>query len=82
LYRNINQTLNNGTVKNILYASLFLLLMNSTFFAQHKDHRFLTSSLDIDQQLKKYKLPGFRVVVFENYRILYSEKFGIKSLDS
>jgi CubicO group peptidase (beta-lactamase class C family) len=43
---------------------------------------FLTDSLHIEQQLEKYKLPGFSLVVFENYKIVYSNQWGLKSVDS
>jgi CubicO group peptidase (beta-lactamase class C family) len=68
------------TFFNTLY---FLLLMTSCqIFAQKKDYSFLTDSLKIEQQLEKYKLPGFSVVVFENYQIVYSHQFGVKSANS
>jgi hypothetical protein len=40
-------------------------IINDKFcvFCSEKDYRFLTNSLDIDQQLKKRKLPVFSVVV-------------------
>jgi len=70
-------------MKTIFYASFFLLLMtSSTIFSQNKDYRFLTDSLKIEEQLEKYKLPGFSVVVFENYKIVYSKQFGVKSMNS
>ena len=70
-------------MKTIFYASFFLLLMTSaTIFGQKKNYRFLTDSLKIEEQLKKYKLPGFSVVVFENYKIVYSKQFGVKSMNS
>lgn len=83
LYRNNNQPINYDTMKTIFYASFFLLLMTSaTIFGQKKNYRFLTDSLKIEEQLKKYKLPGFSVVVFENYKIVYSKQFGVKSMNS
>jgi len=51
-------------------------------FAQKKDYKFLTDSLKIEEKLEKYKLPGFSVVVFENYKIVYSKQFGQKSANS
>ena len=70
-------------MKTISYLSFFLLLMtNFTAFGQKKDYSFLTDSLKIEEQLKKYKLPGFSVVVFENYKIVYSKQFGVKSMNS
>ncbi|WP_278550970.1 serine hydrolase domain-containing protein [Elizabethkingia bruuniana] len=38
--------------------------------------------MKINQQLEKYKLPGFSLVVFENYKIVYSNQFGLKSVNS
>ncbi|MDQ0592995.1 CubicO group peptidase (beta-lactamase class C family) [Chryseobacterium ginsenosidimutans] len=70
-------------MKTIFYTSFFLLLMiSSQVFAQKKDYSFLTDSLKIEEQLEKYKLPGFSVVVFENYKIVYSKQFGVKSANS
>ena len=47
-----------------------------------RDYAFLTDSLNIENQLEKHKLPGFSLVVFENYQIVYSEQFGVKSTNS
>lgn len=70
-------------MKTISYLSFFLLFFaNFQVFAQKKDYRFLTNSLKIEEQLEKYKLPGFSVVVFENYKIVYSKQFGVKSTNS
>ncbi|MBD3906721.1 beta-lactamase family protein [Chryseobacterium sp. Ch-15] len=70
-------------MKTIFNISFFLLLMTSfQAFAQKKDYNFLTDSLNIEEKLKKYKLPGFSVVVFENYKIVYSKQFGQKSANS
>jgi len=70
-------------MKTISYISFFLLFFTSfQAFAQKKDYRFLTDSLKIEEQLGKYKLPGFSVVVFENYKIVYSKQFGVKSMNS
>ena len=70
-------------MKTISYITFFLLFFTSfQVFAQKKDYSFLTDSLKIDEQLEKYKLPGFSVVVFENYKIVYSKQFGVKSANS
>jgi CubicO group peptidase (beta-lactamase class C family) len=70
-------------MKTIFNISFFLLLMASfQIFAQKKDYSFLTDSLKIEEQLEKYKLPGFSVVVFENYKIVYTKQFGQKSANS
>ena len=70
-------------MKTISYISLFLLFFTSfQIFAQKKNYSFLTDSLKIEEQLEKYKLPGFSVVVFENYKIVYSNQFGVKSANS
>lgn len=66
---------------------LAVLLLISTFtFGQNisrkKDYNFLTDSLNIESQLGKYKLSGFSLVVFENYKIVYSKQFGLKSINS
>lgn len=70
-------------MKTIFNISFFLLFFASfQVFAQKKDYSFLTDSLKIEEQLGKYKLPGFSVVVFENYKIVYSKQFGQKSANS
>lgn len=70
-------------MKTISYISFFLLFFASfQIFAQKKDYSFLTDSLKIEGELEKYKLPGFSVVVFENYKIVYSKQFGQKSANS
>jgi len=70
-------------MKTISYISFFLLFFaNFQVLAQKKDYSFLTDSLKIEEQLGKYKLPGFSVVVFENYKIVYSKQFGQKSANS
>jgi CubicO group peptidase (beta-lactamase class C family) len=50
--------------------------------SKKRDYSFLTDSLNINQQLEKYKLAGFSLVVFENYEIVYSNQFGVKSINS
>lgn len=74
-------------MKNILYLLIVTLTMLSCQTSNHvliskKNYSFLTDSLHIDQQLEKYKLPGFSLVVFENYQIVYSDQVGVKSMDS
>lgn len=70
-------------MKTISYLSFFLLFFASLqIFAQKKDYRFLTDSLKIEEQLEQYKLPGFSVVVFENYQLVYAKQFGVKSANS
>ncbi|MGE8525075.1 serine hydrolase domain-containing protein [Chryseobacterium rhizosphaerae] len=74
-------------MKNILYLLIVTLIMLSCQTSNHvltskKNYSFLTDSLHIDQQLEKYKLPGFSLVVFENYQIVYSDQVGVKSMDS
>lgn len=75
-------------MKNIIYLLIILIVTNANCQIRDKaltkklDYSFLTDSLNIDQQLEKYKLVGFSVVVFENYEIVYSKQFGMKSVDS
>ncbi|AZA84397.1 serine hydrolase [Chryseobacterium lactis] len=74
-------------MKNILYLLIFTLIMSSCKTSNNaltstKNYNFLTDSLHINQQLEKYKLPGFSVVVFENYKVVYSNQFGVKSMNS
>lgn len=74
-------------MKNIIYILLFIVInancqTSNKALTKKAYYSFLTDSLNIDQQLEKYKLPGFSVVVFENYEIVYSKQFGVKSKDS
>jgi CubicO group peptidase (beta-lactamase class C family) len=66
----------------ILLGVMLSCLTSNKVWSQKRDYQFLTDSLHIDQQLEKYKLPGFSLVVFENYKIVYSNQFGVKSTNS
>lgn len=74
-------------MRNIIYLLIFILATTSCQishekFTKKKDYSFLTDSLNIDQQLKEHELAGFSLVVFENYQIVYSNQFGLKSAES
>ncbi|SHG28632.1 serine hydrolase domain-containing protein [Chryseobacterium vrystaatense] len=74
-------------MKNIMYLLLLIATMSSCqtthkTLTQKSDYSFLTDSLQIEPQLKKYNLPGFSLVVFENYKVVYSHQWGVKSMDS
>ena len=74
-------------MKNTLYLLIATLIIlscrtNNNILTSKRNYNFLTDSLKINQQLEKYKLPGFSLVVFENYKIVYSNQFGLKSVDS
>lgn len=75
-------------MKNIIYVLLLLIITQANCQTSNKaltkktNYSFLTDSLNIDKQLEKYKLAGFSVVVFQNYEIVYSKQFGVKSIDS
>ncbi|OXA81311.1 CubicO group peptidase, beta-lactamase class C family [Flavobacterium aquidurense] len=75
-------------MKNLIYLLVLLIVTSSSSQTSHKalpkikNYSFLTDSLKIDEQLEKYKLAGFSLVVFENYQIVYSNQFGVKSIDS
>ncbi|AZA93594.1 Penicillin-binding protein E [Chryseobacterium nakagawai] len=74
-------------MKNSFYLLILLVLISSCqaskkIISEKKDYSFLTDSLHIEQQLEKYKLPGFSLVVFENYKIVYSDQVGVKSMNS
>lgn len=66
-------------MKTIFYLLLLTVTISN---AQTKDYSFLTDSLNINHQLEKNKLAGFSLVVFENYQIVYTNEFGVKSIDS
>lgn len=74
-------------MKNIIYF-LFLTTAisscqsNKNELTKQKDYSFLTDSLKIDHQLENHKLAGLSLVVFENYNIVYSNQFGLKSTNS
>ncbi|OBS12614.1 hypothetical protein ATE49_05185 [Elizabethkingia miricola] len=77
----------NYTMKNTLYLLIVTLIIlscrtNNNILTSKRNYNFLTDSLKINQQLEKYKLPGFSLVVFENYKIVYSNQFGLKSVNS
>lgn len=74
-------------MKNTIYLLLLLVMVSSCqslnkALTAKRDYSFLTDSLNIDKQLAQYKLAGFSVVVFENYKIVYSNQFGVKAIDA
>ncbi|SHE94226.1 serine hydrolase domain-containing protein [Chryseobacterium sp. OV279] len=74
-------------MKTSLYLLISLFILSSCqtshqVLSKKEDYTFLTDSLKIDPQLEKYKLPGFSLVVFENYKIVYSNQWGLKSANS
>lgn len=74
-------------MKNIIYLLILIVTVangqtSNKILSKKRDYNFLTDSLNIEQQLEKYKLAGFSLVVFENYEIVYSNQFGVKSIDS
>jgi CubicO group peptidase (beta-lactamase class C family) len=74
-------------MKNIIYLLLLIVTVasaqtNKKVALKEKDYSFLTDSLNIDKQLEKHKLAGFSLVVFKDYKIVYTNQFGVKSIDS
>lgn len=74
-------------MKNTIYGLILLMAMTSCQtakkkFIQKRDYSFITDSLKIDEKLEQYKLAGFSMVVFENYEVVYTNQFGIKSMKS
>lgn len=74
-------------MKSATYLLIFILLISSCqtsnkVLSKKTDYSFLTDSLQLNQQLEKYKLRGFSLVVFENYKIVYSNQVGVKSANS
>jgi CubicO group peptidase (beta-lactamase class C family) len=79
-------------MKNTIYLLILLVTISSCQIgncqtsnkvaSKKRDYSFLTDSLNINKQLEKYKLAGFSLVVFENYEIVYSNQFGVKSINS
>lgn len=72
--------------KTFLLLMLTVLILScqtsKKIVSKKRDFTFITDSLNIEQQLEKHKLAGFSLVVFENYEIVYSEQFGVKSVNS
>jgi CubicO group peptidase (beta-lactamase class C family) len=76
-----------NTMRIAIYFLILLFTISSCqtskkVFIDIKDYSFLTDSLMIEQQLEKYKLAGFSLVVFEDYKIVYSNQFGVKSVNT
>ncbi|MEE1945839.1 serine hydrolase domain-containing protein [Pedobacter sp. KR3-3] len=74
-------------MKRTLYLLMLLLIVSgcqtmNKGLSKKRDYSFLTDSLNIEQHLEKHKLAGFSLVVFENYKIVYSNQFGVKSINS
>jgi len=74
-------------MKNII---CFLFLIVTIYSCQtdkkqvieKRDYSFITDSLKINEQLEKNNLAGFSLIVFENYKVVYSKQFGVKSMNS
>lgn len=74
-------------MKNLIYLLILILTISScqtskTAVTPKRDYSFLTDSLNIDQQLEDHNLAGFSLVVFENYEVVFSDQFGLKSMNS
>lgn len=74
-------------MKSAIYLLIFILIISSCqtsnkVLSKKADYSFLTDSLQLNQQLEKYKLRGFSLVVFEDYKIVYSNQVGVKSANS
>ncbi|MEA9413255.1 serine hydrolase domain-containing protein [Flavobacterium sp. PL02] len=69
-------------IVTILNCQISSCQTNKKVLSKQKDYSFLTDSLNINPQLEKYKLAGFSLVVFENYEIVYTNEFGVKSINS
>lgn len=74
-------------MKNTIYVLLLFTTILSCQTTkkqttQKNNYSFITDSLNIDEQLKKHNLAGFSLVVFENYELVYSNQFGVKSMTS
>ncbi|WP_316840432.1 serine hydrolase domain-containing protein [Pedobacter gandavensis] len=74
-------------MKSIIYLLILTGLISScqtskNLVSKKREYSYISDSLKIDQQLEKYKLAGFSVVVFQNYELVYSKQFGVKSNNS
>jgi CubicO group peptidase (beta-lactamase class C family) len=75
------------TIKKSVYFMLMTMVVfscqsNKQEIIAKKDFSFITDSLRINYQLKKHNLAGFSLVVFENYEVVYTNQFGVKSSTS
>lgn len=74
-------------MKNTIYVLLLFTTIlssqtNKKEMTKKKNYSFITDSLNIEQQLEEHNLAGFSLVVFENYEVVYSSQFGVKSTTS
>ncbi|SMG29104.1 CubicO group peptidase, beta-lactamase class C family [Marivirga sericea] len=47
-----------------------------------KDFSFISDSLNIQTKLSEHKLRGFSIAVFENYRIVHKQQWGVKAANN
>lgn len=55
---------------------------NEKELANKTNYSFLTDSLNLEQQLLEHNLAGFSLVIFQNYQIVYTGQWGLKSTNS
>lgn len=61
---------------------LFLISSCNTPALEKRDFTFLNDSLSIDEHLAKHNLAGFSLAVFEEYEIVYTNQWGVKSFNA
>jgi len=70
-------------MKNIFYLIIIIVTASCSNYKGKtsiaKDYSFIEDSLKIDSKLNEHKLPGFSIAVFENYRIVHTQQWGVKA---
>ncbi|TXF88631.1 beta-lactamase family protein [Neolewinella aurantiaca] len=73
-------------IKVINFLLLAILISsckpNENEFAKKEDFAFITDSLNVDTLLVNNKLAGFSLTVFEDYSVVYSNQFGVRSFET
>lgn len=69
-------------MKTIITLLSCLLISMTTFSQKNNKYKFLTQKLDLDKKLKQHRLPGFSLTIFEDYKIVYSKQWGVKSSEA
>lgn len=55
---------------------------SSSVESQNENYDFLTDSLQIDNELAAHNLAGFSLAIIDDYEIIYSKQFGLKSFET
>ncbi|MBB2147467.1 serine hydrolase domain-containing protein [Pedobacter gandavensis] len=74
-------------MKNSLFLLILLLTISSCQtrnmgLSKNRNYSVLKDNLDLEEQSRKHQLAGLSLVIFENYKIVYSNQVGLKSMNS